>query len=55
MQPFRAWINEMWYQHLDELASYGQPVPGTYSSGEYFQRYKWWLKREYQYRQKREL
>jgi hypothetical protein len=44
---FRHWCQEKWYQHQDELLSYGQPV--CYSAQEYFNRYKFWLKREYKH------
>lgn len=46
-QSFRHWCREMWYEHCLELESYGQPVP--YSATEYFNKYKYWLKREYRY------
>ena len=48
---FRSWCQEKWYEHLDELSLYGQPVP--YDAKEYFQRYKWWLKREYRFQKTR--
>lgn len=44
---FRTWCREKWYEHLAELESYGQTVP--YDSTEYFGKYKYWLKREFQY------
>lgn len=44
---FRLWVQKMWYEHVDELTSYGQPL--RYSYQEYFAKYKYWLKREYQY------
>jgi hypothetical protein len=46
---FRAWLQEMWFQHKDEMESYCQGLP--YSSKEYFVRYKYWLKREYRHQQ----
>jgi len=46
---FRNWCNEKWYEHKDELASYGQCLP--YTAQEYFNRCKFWLKREYKHRQ----
>ena len=44
---FRTWCHEKWFEHKDELESYGQPLP--YSSSEYFAKYKYWLKREYRH------
>lgn len=47
---FRLWVNKMWYEHLLELDGYGQPI--TYTSQDYFKKYRFWLKREYQYQQR---
>jgi len=47
---FRSWCQSKWYEHIDELESYGQKL--TYDSIEYFQKYKWWLKREYRFQNK---
>jgi hypothetical protein len=46
---FRQWCQEMWYEHCAELESYCQGLP--YSAQEYFNRYKFWLKREYRHQQ----
>jgi hypothetical protein len=43
---FRSWLQNMWYQHLDELDSYGLARP-DYTSSVYFQRFRWWLRAEY--------
>ena len=40
----------MWYDHIAELESFNLPI--TYNSQEYFRRYKYWLKREFQYQQR---
>jgi hypothetical protein len=45
---FRLWLQEKWYEHLDELQLLGQPIP-KYDIKEYFNRYKYWLKREYRF------
>jgi hypothetical protein len=50
LSAFRLWINSMWYDHIAELESFNLPV--SYNSQEYFRRYKYWLKREYQYQRK---
>lgn len=49
---FRLWLQEKWYEHLDELMLMGQPVP-SYDIREYFNKYKYWLKREYKYERQR--
>lgn len=46
---FRSWCHEKWFEHKDELAAYGQALP--HSAREYFAKYKYWLKREYQHQQ----
>lgn len=43
---FRQWCSQMWYEHCDEVYSWTGQNP-TYLSQEYFNRYKWWLKREF--------
>jgi hypothetical protein len=46
---FRNWLQEMWFQHQAELEGYGQPL--SYDLSEYFNKYKYWLKREYRHQQ----
>ena len=46
---FRAWLQEMWMRHLDELDSIGQRC--DYDIRQYFNRYKYWLRREYRHQQ----
>ena len=46
--PFRNWLRNKWYEHLEEINSFGEPAP-TYNSDFYFKTYKWWLKREYRH------
>ncbi len=43
---FRQWVHEMWLQNKDELFEFKQ-MP--YDQSEYFNKYKYWLKREYQH------
>ena len=47
---FRNWCREKWYEHVDELDSYQQPLP--YTAKEYFAKYKFWLRREYRHWQR---
>lgn len=44
---FRGWLQEMWMQHKDELDGLGQKC--DYNIQDYFNRYKYWLKREYRH------
>lgn len=45
---FRRWVNDMWFQHKDEhFAWCKEPCP--YTASHYFNKYKWWLVREYKY------
>ena len=43
---FRRWVHEMWLENRDELYSL-QIKP--YNQAEYFNKYKFWLKREYKH------
>jgi hypothetical protein len=46
---FRSWCREKWYEHVDELISYG--LEPQFTAQEYFDRYKFWLKREFKHQQ----
>lgn len=46
---FRYWCRNIWLENCAELESYKQ-LP--YSLQEYFQKYKYWLKREFQHHKK---
>lgn len=46
-ESFRFWCREKWHEHRDELESYGVQLP--YTSAEYFNKYKYWLKREFKH------
>jgi len=50
---FRTWCREKWYEHKDELLEYHIPLDRT--SAEYFQLYKYWLKREYKHQRNRNV
>ena len=52
MKSFRIWLQERWYEHLDELDSIGQKC--DYNVSDYFNKYKYWLKREYRHQMKDE-
>lgn len=44
---FRIWLQERWFQHKEEMENWAQPV--NYDLRQYFNKYRWWLKREYRY------
>ena len=48
---FRTWLQEKWYQHMTEVEEWTGRLP-AYPIQEYFNRYKWWLKREYRHQQR---
>jgi hypothetical protein len=50
--PFRLWLHEIWLQNCDEHDLVHEP---RYSQSEYFQMYKYWLKREYKYQRSRNV
>lgn len=41
---FRGWVHNLWVQNCDEHSQYSIPA---YKEKEYFNTYRWWLKREY--------
>ena len=46
---FRHWVQELWYQNCDEHDQVNQK---RYTQQQYFQMYKYWLKREFIHQQK---
>ena len=50
-QRFRTWVRDKWYEHLDERITFGDKIPDTYTVRAYYNKYKWWLKREYRNQQ----
>lgn len=50
-KDFRTWLRELWYDNCEEHRQFKE-LP--YTTEEYFQKYKYWLKREYQYQKKKE-
>jgi hypothetical protein len=53
MTPFRNWVHLLWVDNCEERVLYcdGDKL----SEQEYFQRFKWWLRREYRHQQKKEI
>ena len=46
---FRMWVTELWFQNKEERLLHSE---ASIKMEEYFQRYKYWLKREYKHQQK---
>lgn len=46
---FREWVTELWFQNCAEREAWGDRG-GCSNAGEYFRKYKYWLKREYTHR-----
>lgn len=49
--PFRSWVRNIWIDNCEERLTYGQD-PATIK--QYWDTYKYWLKREYQYQQNKD-
>ena len=43
---FKQWCYEKWQEHCHEIEAWTGSNP-DYLSKVYFQKYKWWLRREY--------
>lgn len=50
---FRHWLSEMWIKHKDEYLEIGHTLPEK-DLAQYFQKYKYWLKREYRHQMRSE-
>ena len=46
---FRLWVQEIWYNNTEEHLTYGED---PYTIKQYWDRYKYWLKREFRHQQK---
>ena len=46
---FRSWVRHIWIDNCEERLTYGED-PATMK--EYWNKYKYWLKREYKYQHK---
>ena len=45
---FRTWCREKWYEHVEESITWNGYQP-TATPKEYFNKYAYWLKREYKH------
>lgn len=50
-RSFRHWVNEIWMENREERLLYGEE-PATIT--QYWERYKYWLKREYKHQRDKE-
>lgn len=48
MKTFRSWVREIWMENCEERLTFNQN-PATIK--EYWNTYKYWLKREYRHQQ----
>ncbi len=47
MSPFRNWVHHLWIENCEERLLYNDG--NRLTEQEYFQRFKWWLRREYRH------
>jgi hypothetical protein len=45
---FRLWVQEIWYENSEEHLTFKE---NPYTIKEYWERYKYWLKREFKHQQ----
>jgi len=49
---FRNWVRQLWINNCEEHLAYGEK---PYNSiAEYWQQYKWWIRREFRHQQSKE-
>jgi len=53
MIKFRNWVHNLWIDNCEERVLYCDGDRLT--EQEYFQRFKWWLRREYRHQQQKEI
>jgi hypothetical protein len=49
LSKFRMWVNNNWVENCEERQRYDEP---RLDRSEYWHRFKWWIKREYQLQKK---
>lgn len=47
---FRDWVYQLWMQNCDEHDTFHED---QYTAEKYFQKYKYWLKREYKFQNRK--
>jgi hypothetical protein len=48
---FRLWVQQIWYENTEERLTFHEK---SYTINEYWNKYKYWLKREYQHQHGKE-
>lgn len=52
VSPFRMWVQNLWIENCEERLVYQQD-PVTIQ--QYWETYKWWIKREYRHRNRQKV
>jgi hypothetical protein len=52
-EEFTNWVRNIWFEHRDEVFEWTGRDP-DYAMQEYFQRYKYWLKREFKHQRNKD-
>lgn len=47
-KPFRMWVNNLYFQNCEEHLTHNET---GYTLSEYWNKYKWWLRKEYRHQQ----
>jgi hypothetical protein len=47
---FRTWVGDLYFQNCEEYLTYNQT---GYTLSEYWNKYKWWLRREFRHQQRK--
>lgn len=50
MRQFRLWVQEIWLENCEEHLTYKE---NPYTIKQYWEKYKWWLRREYRHQQRK--
>jgi hypothetical protein len=50
MKNFRHWVQEIWMENSEEHLTYNE---NPYTIKQYWEKYKWWLRREYRHQQRK--
>ena len=48
---FRLWVHELWYENREEHLTYRED---PYTIKQYWDKYKYWLKREFKHQRKKD-
>lgn len=53
MTPFRNWVHNLWIENCEERTLYHSG--DRLSEREYFQKFKWWIRREWRHQQHQQI